>query len=100
MYYRYYHDPGDHNTRQHYGVRTATHKLIYFWTKDQWELFDLVRDPQEVRNLYGQPGQEKVTATLKAELARLKRAVRDDDRLANEQLPNGVDGPVARLRGK
>ena len=100
MYYRYYHDPGDHNTRQHYGVRTPTHKLIYFWTKDQWELFDLVRDPHELRNLYGQPGQDKLTATLKAELARLKRAVRDDDQLANEQLPNGVDGPVARLRGK
>ena len=30
MYYRYYHDPGDHNTRAHYGVRTLTHKLIYF----------------------------------------------------------------------
>jgi arylsulfatase A-like enzyme len=41
MYYRYYHDPGDHNTRVHYGVRTRTHKLIYFWKKDQWELFDL-----------------------------------------------------------
>ena len=23
MYYRYYHDPGDHNTRAHYGVRTV-----------------------------------------------------------------------------
>ena len=62
MYYRYYHDPGDHDTRQHYGVRTATHKLIYFWTKDQWELFDLVNDPQELHNLYGQPGQEALTA--------------------------------------
>ena len=29
MYYRYYHDPGDHNTRAHYGVRTRTHKLIW-----------------------------------------------------------------------
>ena len=45
MYYRYYHDPGDHNTRAHYGVRTSTHKLIHFWKKDQWELFDLVNDP-------------------------------------------------------
>ena len=58
MYYRYYHDPGDHNTRAHYGVRTRTHKLIYFWKKDQWELFDLVNDPFELHNLYGQPGQE------------------------------------------
>jgi arylsulfatase A-like enzyme len=100
MYYRYYHDPGDHNTRAHYGVRTRTHKLIYFWTKDQWELFDLVNDPYELHNLYGQPGQDQLTATLKTELARLKREVRDDDQLANEQFPNAVDGPVARLRGK
>jgi arylsulfatase A-like enzyme len=100
MYYRYYHDPGDHNTRAHYGVRTTTHKLIYFWKKDQWELFDLVNDPLEMHNLYGQPGQESITASLKAELARVKRAMRDDDQLANEQLPNGVDGPVAKLRGK
>ena len=33
IYYRYYHDPGHHNTRAHYGVRTATHKLISYWTK-------------------------------------------------------------------
>jgi arylsulfatase A-like enzyme len=100
MYYRYYHDPGDHNTRAHYGVRTGTHKLIYFWKKDQWELFDLAHDPFEMHNLYGQPGQEKLTATLKSELARLKKEVRDDDQLANEQIPNGVDGPVQKLRGK
>jgi arylsulfatase A-like enzyme len=100
MYYRYHHDPGDHNTRAHYGVRTRTHKLIYFWKKDQWELFDLVNDPQELHNLYGEPGQQALTEALKLELARLKRDVRDDDRLADVQLPNGVDGPVARLRGK
>ena len=100
MYYRYYHDPGDHNTRQHYGVRTATHKLIYFWTKDQWELYDLTKDPNELHNLYGQPGQEQITATLKAELAKLKKELKDDDQFAKEQPPNGVDGTVAKLRGK
>jgi arylsulfatase A-like enzyme len=100
MYYRYYHDPGDHNTRAHYGVRTRTHKLIYFWKKDQWELFDLVNDPYELHNLYGEPGQQKLTASLKEELARLKREMRDEDQLANQQIPNGVDGPVGKLRGK
>jgi len=100
MYYRYYHDPGDHNTRAHYGVRTRTHKLVYYWKKDQWELFDLVHDPSEMNNLYGQPGHDELTKTLKAELARLKAAVKDDDQFANDQPPNGVDGPVARLRGK
>jgi hypothetical protein len=100
MYYRYYHDPGDHNTRAHYGVRTRTHKLVYYWKKDQWELFDLVHDPSEMNNLYGQPGHEELTKTLKAELARLKAAVKDDDHFASEQPPNGVDGTVAKLRGK
>jgi arylsulfatase A-like enzyme len=100
MYYRYYHDPGDHNTRAHYGVRTRTHKLIHFWKKDQWELFDLVKDPFELHNLYGQPGQEALTAALRAELSKVQHAVRDEHQLADEQLPNGVDGPVAKLRGK
>ena len=100
MYYRYYHDPGDHNTRAHYGVRTRTHKLIYFWKKDQWELFDLLNDPYELHNLYGEPGQDGLTARLKEELSRLKKEVRDTDQLANEQLPNGVDGPASKLRGR
>ena len=100
MYYRYYHDPGDHNTRAHYGVRTATHKLISFWKSGQWELFDLVNDPGELHNLYGQPGHETITAELKAELLRLKQALGDEDQFAAEQPPAGVDGPVARLRGK
>ena len=89
-----------HNTRAHYGVRTATHKLIYYWTKDQWELFDLRADPAELRNLYGEPGQEAVTADLKATLARLRTELQDDDRFAREQPPAGVDGTVAALRGK
>ena len=74
--------------------------MVYFWKKDQWELFDLVNDPHELHNLYGESGMEAITATLKAELIRLKREVRDDDQLADVQIPNGVDGPVARLRGK
>jgi arylsulfatase A-like enzyme len=100
IYYRYYHDPGDHDTRAHYGVRTATHKLIHYWTKRQWELFDLRSDPSELRNLYGQAGQEAVTTELQATLQRLREELQDDDRFAHEQPPAGVDGTVAQLRGK
>jgi hypothetical protein len=75
-------------------------RLIYFWTKDQWELFDLVRDPYELHNVYSQPGQGALTESLKSELTRLKREVHDNDQLADQQLPNGVDGPVESLRGK
>jgi arylsulfatase A-like enzyme len=91
-YYRYYHDPGDHNTRAHYGVRTATHKLIYFWKKDQWEMYDLAQDPDELHNLYNDPAQREVVAKLKTELYRLKKEVKDDDQFAYEQPPEGASG--------
>jgi arylsulfatase A-like enzyme len=100
MYYRYYHDPGDHNTRAHYGVRTHTHKLICFWKKNQWELYDLAADPAELHNLYGQPGQEQITAALKSELKRLRKQLQDDDQFAIDLPLGSVDGTVAQLRGK
>jgi arylsulfatase A-like enzyme len=98
-YYRYYHDPGDHNTRAHYGVRTTDHKLIYFWKKDQWEMYDLVKDPDELHNIYNDPAQKDTVAQLKKELYRLKKEIKDDDQFAYEQPPNGVD-PRADGNGK
>ncbi|HEX2748336.1 MAG TPA: sulfatase/phosphatase domain-containing protein, partial [Verrucomicrobiales bacterium] len=100
FYYRYYHDPGDHNTRAHTGVRTDTQKLIHYWKKDQWELYDLATDPHEMKNLYNDPAQAGTVATLKADLLRLKKEVQDNDEFANEQPPSGVDGAVEKLRGK
>jgi arylsulfatase A-like enzyme len=93
FYYRYYHDPGDHNTRAHYGIRSETHKLIYFWKKDQWELYDLVKDPDEVHNIYADPSQAPLLAKLKAELYQLKKQLKDDDQFADQLPPSGVDGP-------
>ena len=93
FYYRYYHDPGDHDTRAHYGVRTLTHKLICYWKKDAFELFDLRTDPDEVVNLAGDPAQRETFESLRAELLRAKQAAGDDDRFADEQPAGGVHGP-------
>ena len=84
VYYRYYHSPGHHNTAAHYGVRTATHKLIHYWKKDAYELFDLTKDPLEQHNLLfdkneaQQPEVAKRFAELKAEIARLQKEYKDD----------------------
>ena len=86
FYYRYYHDPGDHNTAAHYGVRTETHKLIYFWRRDQWECYDLIKDPQELYNIYNDPTAQTTVAQLKTELYRLKKEVLDtEDRYADNK---------------
>ncbi len=101
MYYRYYHDPGDHNTARHYGVRTETHKLICFDKKEQWECYDLARDPEELKNIYGDPAAQPVVAALKAELFRLKKQLGDDDRYADPkewpQESSYVKPPAARV---
>jgi hypothetical protein len=93
-YYRYYHAPGHHNTRAHYGVRTATHKLIHYWKKDAWELFDLVKDPTEQRNLINDPAQAGNIAKLKAEIVRLQKQLGDTGQFADAIPRDGVDAPV------
>lgn len=71
MYYHYY-ENGEHSVSPHFGIRTKRYKLIRFYEKvDTWELYDLERDPQEMHNLYGQKGYEKITADLKAALKKL-----------------------------
>ena len=98
MYYRYYHDPGHHNTAAHYGVRTRTHKLIHFWKQDQWEMYDLATDPQEMHNLYSDPSQQQTVARLKEELYRLKKELKDDDQFSKELPRDNVDTQARATR--
>ncbi|WP_339612774.1 sulfatase [uncultured Rubinisphaera sp.] len=101
VYYRYYHDPGHHNTRAHYGVRTRTHKLIYYWKKDAYEMFDLVNDPAEQNNLLyeesvaSKPENMMKFEDLKAELIHLQEQFKDDGQYADPSTwPKGsADGP-------
>ncbi len=85
MYYRYYH-PGHHNVAVHYGVRTERYKLIYFNKLNQWELYDLQKDPTEMKNLYNDPAYKKIVEDLKKELQRLRKEFKDDDQFA-DKLP-------------
>ncbi|HXG46132.1 MAG TPA: sulfatase [Methylomirabilota bacterium] len=100
IYYRYYHDPGHHRTAAHYGIRTETHKLIHYWKQDQWELFDLVRDPDEMRNLYGAPGVASLVADLKARLARLQHSLGDTGQFTRELPEDTVDAEPPQLKRK
>jgi arylsulfatase A-like enzyme len=72
LYYHYYEFPGAHSVRRHYGVRTATHKLIYFYNLDAWEMYDLEKDPNELNNVYGQAKFANLTKELQTELNRLR----------------------------
>ena len=86
-YYRYWMHMVHHDNPGHVGIRTKTHKLIYYYgcnydggyqTPPGWELYDLVNDPQETKNLYHDPDHAQLAAELKARLASLRKSVGDD----------------------
>ncbi|MEM7808817.1 MAG: sulfatase/phosphatase domain-containing protein, partial [Planctomycetota bacterium] len=94
VYYRYWMDSDHtHHTTAHYGLRTKTHKLCYFYAdpldasgsghvntgvEPYWELFDLTADPDEMSNIYRQPGTEELTQQLKTRLRQLQEQFADE----------------------
>jgi arylsulfatase A-like enzyme len=81
VYYHYYQSGGWHTVRRHFGVRTATHKLLCFYDKGEWELYDLERDPQEVQNIYNETGSVELVESMKAKLQAEMMAVNDTSSL-------------------
>ena len=77
VYYHYYEHPGPHMVHRHYGVRTARHKLIYFYQLKEWELYDLKTDPHELKSVYAEPRYAKVVQDLKKRLSGLRQQYGD-----------------------
>jgi len=102
MYYRYWMNRAHHNVAAHYGVRTKRYKLIYYYYdglgepgteqgtsnpanlpvpeldfEPEWELFDLEKDPHEMKNVYADGEYAQVVKELTAELARLQEKFGD-----------------------
>ncbi len=72
IYYQYFEYPNWHMVRRHYGVRTKRYKLIHYYEVGAWELFDLERDPRELRSVYSDASYKDVLATMKAKLNQLR----------------------------
>lgn len=72
MYYRYW--MGASGVPAHYGVRTQRYKLIYYYgTPSGWELYDLLKDPLEIKNVYDDPAYAGIVSQTTAELNRLRK---------------------------
>jgi arylsulfatase A-like enzyme len=77
IYFHYYEYPAVHMVPRHYGVRDDRYKLMYFYERDEWELFDLQRDPDEMQSVYGQAGYAEVQQRMKETLKALRQQYRD-----------------------
>ncbi len=59
IYYHYY-EQGEHNVPRHDGVRTHRYKLIHFYDDNDWDLYDLEKDPHELRDVYEDASYKEV----------------------------------------
>lgn len=77
LYYHYYEFHGTHSVRRHEGIFTGRYKLIRFYgvgvpEGEEWELFDLEKDPKELKSEYNNPEYASIVAKLKNALQELR----------------------------
>jgi len=80
LYYHYYEYPEPHRVAPHLGIRTEQYKLIRFYgPHNDFELYDIKKDPHEMNNLYTSMSSSVIVQQLKKELLDLARKYKDND---------------------
>ena len=79
IYYHYYEYPSVHMIPRHYGIRTERYKLIHFYQfGNEWEMYDLKEDPDELTNIYGKADKKSLQKDLKEQLVALRKFYDDN----------------------
>ncbi len=60
IYYAYYENDAVHNVPKHDGIRTGRFKLMFFPRTNEWNLFDLANDPQEMQSVHEDPAYDQI----------------------------------------
>ncbi|MGH9582585.1 MAG: sulfatase family protein [Bryobacteraceae bacterium] len=83
MYYHYYEFGPPHWVYPNYGIRTERYKLISYYMENEWELFDLENDPDEMDSLFEwsgyrvHPSYKDTADKLAGELKQLREQYKD-----------------------
>ena len=87
VYYHYYEYPAVHMVKRHYGIVTKEYKLAHFYYDvDEWELYDRLKDPQEMNNVYNDPAYAETVKDLKGKLADLRVFYKDSKELDQKYI--------------
>ena len=87
IYYTYYEYPSVHMVKRHYGIRTDRYKLIHFYYDiDEWELFDLQNDPNEMNNIYSDPKYSEIKEEMHEKLSELRIKYGDSKEMDQKNL--------------
>jgi arylsulfatase A-like enzyme len=76
-YYHYLAYPDWHMVKPHYGIRDQQYKLIHYYTIDEWELFDLDNDPDEMYNVYHENNYLEIMENMTVRLEKERIALGD-----------------------
>lgn len=79
LYYHFYEYKADHTVLQHVGVRGERYKLMYFYTVNEWQLYDLATDPGEQHNLADNKRYKPILEKMKADLLKLRNTYDDHE---------------------
>lgn len=91
-YYHYYEYPSWHMVKRHYGITTERYKLIHFYYDiDEWEMYDLKVDPNEINNVYNKEEYKQVRAELHKELEDIRKKYGDSDTLTQQYLESSLE---------
>ena len=82
LYYHYYEYPSVHMVPCHAGVRTDRFKLIHYYQFDEWEFFDLAKDPDELTNLFGSTDYTNEIMRMTLRLGELRERYADNSDFA------------------
>ncbi len=103
IYYHYYDFPAFHMVKKMNGIRTKRYKLIHvFDDVDEWELYDLVEDPDEIDNLIDNDAYASIVSKLKGRLVELQDQYqvteKEFERADKKDIKNAYKG-FEKLRG-
>ncbi len=91
VYYHYYEYPGEHTVKRHYGIVNKKYKLAHFYHDiNEWELYDRLKDPQEMNNVYNNPDYADIVKELKTELKALRVKYKDSKALDQKYINMSV----------
>lgn len=93
LYYAYYEWPAEHNVARHDAVITERYTLAYLPFTKEWMMFDKVKDPRQMKNVYADPSYADTRKKLTEEYKNLREHYDVPDNLPGDTREKQFPAP-------